>query len=318
MADFADGMVPVLTLTMNPAIDIATAVERVEPVHKLRCTAPRRDPGGGGINVARVVARMGGAVTAIYPVGGAGGQQLQRLVESEGVRSSTFAVKDETRLSFTVTETASGDEFRFVLPGESFREADWRAALDTLGQCAQRGYLVLSGSLPPGVPADFYAHAASVAKARGCKVVVDTSGPAATAALREGVYLIKPNLQELEAIAGRALPGESDWLGACLQIVETGQAEIVALTLGANGAMLVSKDIRLRAAPLPIVASSSVGAGDSFLGALVWALADGRTQDDAFRWANAAGSAALLTPGTELCRREDVERLAPLVALESI
>ncbi len=309
-------MVPITTLTMNPAIDIATAVERVEPVHKLRCTAPRRDPGGGGINVARVVARMGGAVTAVYPVGGAAGQQLQSLVESEGVRSSTFPVQDETRLSFTVTESMSGKEFRFVLPGRPISGTDCRQALDTLGHCPEGGYLVLSGSLPPGVPPEFYAHAASAAKARGCKVVADTSGAAALALLREGICLIKPNLRELETLAGRTLPAQDDWRRACQDIVEFGQAEIVALTLGANGAMLVSKDNTLRAAPLPIGTASSVGAGDSFLGAMVWAMASGRTLAEAFEWGNAAGGAALLTPGTELCRREDVERLAPRVALE--
>lgn len=309
-------MQSVSTMTINPAVDISTTVARMTPVHKLRCTAARRDPGGGGINVARVILRLGGDVCAIYPTGGATGELLRRLVETEGIRSVTSALADETRLSFTVLEEATGAEYRFVLPGPHLAAAEWQRCLDAIGALPDRpDILVLSGSLPPGVPDDFHARAAAVAKRAGAKVVLDSSGAALAAALGEGVHLVKPNLRELRELTGEALEDRKAQLAACRALVTTGKAEVVALTLGDQGALLVTRDTALSAPGLPIASASSVGAGDSFLGAMVWALASGRSLNDAFRYGMAAGSAALITPGTELCRREDVERLYDQVVL---
>jgi 6-phosphofructokinase 2 len=298
------------TLTMNPAIDVSTAVGHMTPVHKLRCAAAQRDPGGGGINAARVITRLGGVVTAIFPVGGVTGQLLRRLVTAEGIECLTSEVSDETRLSFTVLENETGDEYRFVLPGPTLCEPEWQQCIDMLAVISDRpDMLVVSGSLPPGVPEDFYARLARLAKGWGTKVVLDTSGPALKAALGEGLYLIKPNLRELRELTGAPLGDEEAWIAACRDLVETGKAEVVALTLGHQGALLVARGLALRAPALPIKPVSAVGAGDSFVGAMVWSIADGADIKDAFRYGVAAGSAALLTPGTELCTREDVERL---------
>jgi len=298
------------TLTMNPAIDISTSVEKMTPVHKLRCAAAQRDPGGGGINVARAVLRLGGNVTAIYPVGGATGQNLQRLVHAEGIQSLTGEISAETRVSFTVLETETGAEYRFVLPGPLLNENEWRQCLDRFtAQPNRPGILVISGSLPPGVPDDFYASVARLAKNLGAKVVLDTSGPALQPALDAGLFLIKPNLRELRELTGAPLDNEDAWVSACRDLVARGCTEAVALTLGDKGAMLITRDIAIRAPALPIQPVSTVGAGDSFVGAMVWALAGDKDMKEAFRYGVAAGSAALLTPGTGLCTREDVERL---------
>lgn len=183
------------------------------PVHKLRCAAAQHDPGGGGINVARVVLTLGGEVTAIYPVGGATGQLLRRIVEKEGIHGLTFEVLDETRLSFTVLEEETGDEYRFVLPGPSLSEPEWPQCIQELRRLPHRpGILVMSGSLPPGVPDDLYARIARMAKDWGTKLVLDSSGPALSAALQEGMYLIKPNLRELRELTGQSLEEEkSGW-----------------------------------------------------------------------------------------------------------
>ncbi|MDO8876033.1 MAG: 1-phosphofructokinase family hexose kinase [Pseudolabrys sp.] len=312
-------MKSVATITMNPAIDVSTSVDRMTPVHKLRCANAQHDPGGGGINVARIVQKLGGDVTAVYPLGGATGQLLRRMVENEGIRGATFEVRDETRLSFTVLESETGDEYRFVLPGPPLSVPEWQQGIEELKRLADRpGILVMSGSLPPGVPDDFYARVARMAKDRGTKVVLDTSGPALSAALQEGMYLIKPNLRELRELTGQALMDEKSWVEACRALVDTGQAEVVALTLGDQGALLVSRDAAVRARALPIEPVSTVGAGDSFLGAMVWALAAGQELADAFRYGVAAGSAALITPGTELCHLDDVERLYGQVIVQSI
>lgn len=312
-------MQPVYTLTMNPALDVSTSVDRLTPDHKLRCAAARQDPGGGGINVARVISRLGHGVTAIYPYGGARGQILRRLVDEENIRSLTVEFADETRMSFTVLESETESEYRFVLPGPTPSEVELRHCLKTLETCSGRaGFLVVSGSLPPGAPDNFFAQIAQIARKIDLRMVLDTSGLPLKAALKAGVFLVKPNLKELCALTAMPLEDQEAQIAACRELVRTGQAEIVALTLGDKGALLVTGDCAFRAAAIPIQPVSSVGAGDSFVGAMVWALAKDMSLQDSFRHGVVAGSAALLTPGTELCRQADVERLKDRVRLFQI
>jgi 6-phosphofructokinase 2 len=306
----------ILTLTPNPSIDTSTSVERIVPVDKLRCAPARRHAGGGGINVARVIHRLGSEVTAVYPRGGDTGDLLSQLVGREGIASETSQSRADTREDFSVYETTSAKQFRFVLPGPAMGEAEWRACLNVFRHRSHfPDFVVASGSLPPGAPADFYARACRIAKAWDAKFMLDTTGPALKAALAEGVHLIKPNLLELGDLVGEQLEHEADWVRACVSLVNSGQVEIVALSLGDQGALLVERDRVLRAQPLPIKPLSSVGAGDSFLGGLVWSLAQGNDMESAFRAAVAAGAAALLRPGTDLARPEDTHRLAAEVVV---
>ncbi len=312
-------MADVVTLTMNPAIDLSVSVERVTPFHKLRSADERRDPGGGGINVARVMKRLGADVTAMYPTGGALGQLLRCLVDQEGIPGLTAQIAGETREDFTVLERATGFQYRFVLPGPRLTEQEWRACLGTFGALDPRTrFVVCSGSLPPGVPDDFYGRVAEAVKQAGRKIIIDSSGPPLRAALEAGVYLVKPSLNEFRILMGDPLETQADWIKACRSLIDKEQVEVVALTLGERGALLVSRDQVLRAPALPIKPVSVVGAGDSFLGAMIWSLAAGHVMETALRYAVAAGSAALLMPGTELCRREDVERLVNDVQLQAI
>jgi len=312
-------MTATVTLTPNPAVDISTSVEQVIPTHKLRCTAVRHDPGGGGINVARVVRRLGGEVTAIYPCGGVTGQLLANLVQREHIVSKTSEIADETRQDFSVHEDASGKQFRFVLPGPTVAEHEWRACLDTLAACAGHAdFVVASGSLPPGMPLDFYARANRIVKSGRGKFLLDTSGAALKTALADGVYLIKPSLRELCEVVGEFLSDETAWVRACARLVNDQRAEIVALTLGHRGAMLVTRDRVIRAEPPPIAPLSSVGAGDSFLGAMVWGLVTGYDLADVLRLGVAAGSSALLNPGTELAHPDDARRLVDAVAIREL
>lgn len=311
-------MAEIVTLTMNPSIDISVSIERVAPFQKLRCAAARRDPGGGGINVARVMKRFGADVIAMYPSGGALGKVLRRLLDEEGVSGLTIPLAGETREDFTVFEQATGSQYRFLLPGPQFSEQEWSNCLAMLGRLDRASFVVASGSLPPGVPHDFYGRTAQVAKAASSKIVIDSSGPALRAALDVGVYLIKPNLNEFKLLMGELLETQADWIRACRSLVESGKVEIVALTLGNRGALLVTRDCVLGAQALAIKPVSVVGAGDSFLGAMIWSLASGHAVETAFRYGVAAGSAALLASGTELCRQEDVERLVNDVKLQII
>ena len=306
-------MTDILTVTMNPALDVSTSTDRVIDTHKLRCTAAKLHPGGGGINVARVMHRLGADCLALYTAGGVNGQRLQALLDQEQVPSHCIAIADETRESFSVLENSSGRDFRFVLPGPELMPGEWEACLAYVSKVtkleAPPRYLVASGGLPPGVPADFYARLARLASERGSLLVLDSWGPALAAALAEGVYLVKPSLRELRELTGRPLQSELQWREAAQQIIKDGQAQIVALSLGEDGALLVTADRALRASSVQVKVKSSIGAGDSFVGGLIWALSRNIDLDQAFRYGMAAGAAALLTAGTALCQAADVERL---------
>ncbi len=301
---------PILTLTMNPALDISTSTERVFSGHKLRCATSRVDPGGGGVNVSRVVQRLGGRTLAVYTAGGPAGEAYRRLIEAERVPAVTVPINGSTREDFTVDETGTGKQFRFVLEGPELSEAEWRACLDRVAESMPTGgYLVASGSLPPGVPDDFYARVARLAREHGARCVVDTSGPPLAEALAEGVFLVKPSRRELGLHVGATLESDESQVQAAVSLVADGSAEHVALTLGGKGAVLASADGVLRLAVPDVVVRSTVGAGDSFLAAFVLRLAQGRGLEQAFRASVAAGSAAVTTPATDLCHRDDVERL---------
>jgi 6-phosphofructokinase 2 len=310
-------MAAIITLTPNPAIDLSTSIDRVVPMRKLRCAAQRRDPGGGGVNVARVVKRFGGDVEAIFPAGGFTGQLLRQLVANENISTRAIEVEGETREDFSVTELSTTQQYRFVLPGMPLREGEWRAFLDALATTQPRPkFIVGSGSLPPGASNDFYAQAAGVARKLGAKFILDTSGVPLAAALEHGVYLIKPNLREMCELAGKPLANQDDWLAAARRPIDAGKVDVVALSLGHLGALLVTRDQALHSPALPIKPVSTIGAGDSFLGAMVFSLAKGDSLADAFRLGVAAGSAALIHEGTELCQPADVYRLLGQVTVE--
>jgi 6-phosphofructokinase 2 len=312
-------MAKIVTLTPNPAIDLSTSVQRVTPTLKLRCTAQRRHPGGGGVNVARVVKRFGGDVEAILPIGGFTGQLLRRLIDAEGIASRVVEAEVETREDFYVSETGTQAQYRFVLPGQPLRPSEWSECLAVLAASNPAPQFVVgSGSLPPGVPDDFYAQAATIARKLGAKFLLDTSGGPLAAAIEHGLYLIKPNLHEMSELVGAELAGQDDWMIMARALIEKGKVEIVALSLGHLGAMIVTRDEAYRAQALPIRPVSAVGAGDSFLGALVFSLANGAQLADAFRLSVAAGAAALLNEGTELCRPPDVYRLSEQTRIEPI
>ena len=312
-------MAAFITLTPNPAVDLSTSVDRVAPTLKLRCAAPRRDPGGGGINVARVIRRFGGDVEAILPAGGGTGQLLRRLIDDEGLNSRIIKTEVETREDFYVSERLTGSQFRFVLPGQPLREGEWRQCLAALAATTPSPKFVIgSGSLPPGVPDDFYAQAAAIARNLDAKFLLDTSGLPLGAAIAHGLYLIKPNLREMSELVGAELTTPNDWLVKARAVIDSGKVEIVALSLGHLGALVVARDQALRAHALPIRPVSAVGAGDSFLGALAFSLGGGATLMEAFRLAVAAGAAALTNEGTELCHPRDVYRLSSQTVIEAV
>lgn len=301
-------MEQIVTVTVNPSLDVSATVERLEPRKKLRGQHVRRDAGGGGINVARAIQALGGEAQAVYAAGGAIGRQLEALLNATGVAEKAVPIAGQTRENFTVYEQRCGTEYRFVMPGPTLHEAEWRRLLDTVAEHTP-GYLVLSGSLPDGAPENFYGLLIQRIKDTGTKVVLDTSGAALNAGLAEGVFLVKPNLRELQSTSDVSLDTDEARKRAAQTLIAEGRAEFVAVTLGAEGALFVWRGGSMRLPAPRVEPCSSVGAGDSFVAGLVLRFAQGASRETAFRFALAAGTAALLTPGTALCRREDAERL---------
>ena len=295
-----------VTLTLNPALDIAGTAQRVRPTHKIRTAGEHIDPGGGGVNVARVTHELGGEVEAILLAGGATGQLVGELLTEARVAHRAVPIGGRTRISVTVLEQESGLEYRFVPEGPELSEAEWGAALDLLESVAC-DWLIASGSLPRGVPVDIYARIARIAARRGQRFVLDTSGPALQAAFGAGIDLLKPSLGELEAALGRRLRDGAAQEEAVRALVRQGAARMIALTLGRDGAVLAAGGEVLRLRPQEVEVQSAVGAGDSFLAAMTLALARGEAPAHALAWGIAAGTAAIGGIGTARLTRADVE-----------
>lgn len=303
-------MKSIVTITMNPAIDKSSSVDHVVAEHKLYCTPPRFEPGGGGINVSRAIKKLGGDSHAVYPCGGATGETLKLLLDQEGLRHTAVRIKDWSRENLIVLEEATGQQYRFGMPGPQMEEREWQECLDELfSSNPAPDYVVASGSLPPGVPDDFYARIAKLGRTHGSKVIVDTAGEPLRLALREGVYLIKPNIREFREFVGAGSEEEPAVLEMAQKIIADGLCEVISISLGAAGVTMISKAGVERMHPPTVPIISKVGAGDSMVAGTVLALARGEGVHEAVRFGVAAGTAAVMTPGTELCRREDAERL---------
>jgi 6-phosphofructokinase 2 len=298
-------MTSVVTVTLNPTIDVFGEAEAVRPTHKVRLGGTTYEPGGGGINVARMIATMGGQVSALALSGGEMGAFLGRLLTAEGIAFEPVAIHGQTRVALMVRERTTGLEYRFLPEGPTVTPDDIARCVDRVA-ARRDGLVVASGSLLLGAPADSFVHLARAAARNGLPFVLDTSGEALRAALEHGgLFLVKPSRSELEAYSGGPLD-ETGLAREAQKLVEAGKSRFVALTLGADGALLASPEGVLRLPAIPVPVRSAVGAGDSFLGAMVWALTENWSPADAFRLGLAAGSAAAGNIGATLCTREDV------------
>jgi len=299
----------IVTLTMNPALDITTSVDVVRPTEKLRCAATRYDPGGGGINVAHIAHELGGSVLAVFPAGGTTGGLIARLLSDEGVPFWQVPIAAATRESFTVNESSSGRQYRFVLPGPQLTLREQAHCLEQLRLVARSAdFVVASGSLPPGVTADFYQRVADMCRQLDTRLILDTSG-GGLQHVSSGVFLLKCSVRELRECVGRPLANEAEQFEAAHELVDTGRAEVVLVSLGSHGALLATRHVSQRFSAIPMPGGSGVGAGDAMVAAITVGLGRGWPLVKAVRLGIAAGAAMLMTPGTASCDRADVEEL---------
>lgn len=308
-------MASIYTLTLSPSLDSATMTPQIYPEGKLRCSAPVFEPGGGGINVARAITHLGGKATAIFPAGGATGEHLVALLADEQVAVDTVDARDWTRQNLHVHVESSGEQYRFVMPGAKLSDDEFRQLEEKVLAIESGSLLVISGSLPPGIETEKLTALVQAVLQRGIRCIVDSSGEALKAALEPGqLELVKPNQKELSALVNRELNQPDDVRTAAEELVRTGKAHRVVVSLGPQGALAVDKTGCVQVVPPPMKSQSTVGAGDSMVGAMVLKLAQGASLLEMARYGVAAGSAATINQGTRLCSLADTQKIVDYLA----
>jgi 6-phosphofructokinase 2 len=306
-------MSKIVSITFNPAIDKSTSIDSLIPDKKLRCASPVFEPGGGGINVARAIKKLGGEASAVYLAGGYTGVKFTELLEEEGIPCVVTQTKNNTRENLVVVEESTNKQFRFGMPGAEVFETEWQACLESIANIEQVDFIVASGSLPKGVPVDIFARIARIAQDKKAKFIVDTAGEALIKAVEAGVFLIKPNLAELSSLVGKEeLDLESVEIEA-RKLIENGKCEVAVVSLGPEGAMLVTSDVQVIIKPPKVERKSTVGAGDSMVGGIVFSLAKNISLIESVQYGVACGTAATMNEGSELCRKIDADRLFELI-----
>ncbi|EKM0532265.1 6-phosphofructokinase II [Cronobacter turicensis] len=303
-------MVRIYTLTLAPSLDSATMTPQIYPEGKLRCSSPVFEPGGGGINVARAIVHLGGVATALFPAGGATGEHLVSLLNDEHVTVETVSAHDWTRQNLHVHVESSGEQYRFVMPGATITDDEFRQLEEKVLAIESGAILVISGSLPPGVSMEKLQQLIKAARQQGIRLIVDSSGDALAAALEIGdIELVKPNQKELAALVKRDLTAPDDVRQAAQELVQSGKARRVVVSLGPQGALGVDGKDCVQVVPPPMKSQSTVGAGDSMVGAMTLRLAQDAPLLDMVRYGVAAGSAATINQGTRLCSLENTDRI---------
>ncbi len=297
----------IITLTINPSLDKSTHFTGLVAEQKMRCQKPHYDAGGGGINVSKAISKLGGSSLCVFTSGGSSGEMLEELIKKSGIESQVLKTKNWTRENFIAVDDATKSQYRFGFPGNELSETEIETLFATIKDF-QTDYLVISGSLNEGLPTNFYSKIAQIAKASGVKVVADTSGEALQKVLETGVYLVKPNIGELAKLIGVERLELSDVEKAAKKLIEKGSAEIIVVSLGAEGAILVTKDTTEFVAAPKAEKKSTVGAGDSMVGGMVWALSQNKTLKEVIQIGVCCGTAATMNEGTQLFKAEDVER----------
>ena len=315
-------MTKILTITLAPSIDLATSIDRVIAGAKLRCPPPRMDPGGGGVNVARAIKQLGGSSEALVVVGGATGNQLIDLLNTESIETIPVQVAQHTRQSLAVTDSTTSEQYRFSLLAEPLGADDSVQILNSITEATSDGALVvLSGSVAPGLDVEFPQQIQAAIADRTNRLIVDTSGlPLAhlIANPTQPLHLLRVDQKEAADAAGVPLDTVQSSVEFAAGLVDRGVAEIVVTGRGADGSILVTKDMHLFCHAPKVAVRSKIGAGDAFVGAMALSMSRNEPLERTLQWGVAAASATVMTEGTALCRLEDVERLLPACTITEI
>ncbi len=307
----------IATVTFNPCLDKHITVSGFKLNETNRWTSLRQDAGGKGIDVSRAIHIMGGKTMAYGFIGGHEGRTLEIMLAENGVPFSLTPIRDETRTCFIIADTRTHQQTRINAPGPRITKKELDIFFRHLWQTSKPQLLVAAGSIPPGCPDDIYYRLTLEAKGYGVRTVLDSASRWMKKGIKAKPYLIKPNVQEAEELLNTRLTDEEAIIEAALSLVEMG-IDIVAISRGKDGIIAANSETIVKAVPPPVKVKSTVGAGDSAVAGLSLKLAAGEPLSRACQLAVAMGTAAALTPGTELCRLVDVERLLPLIRIEEL
>ena len=311
-------MSSIVTITFSPAIDKSTSISSLVPEKKLYCANPTTEPGGGGINVARAIIKLGSTAEAVFLAGGYNGDLLTKLLDNENVPYHAIRIKNDTRENLAIVDKSTNLQYRFLMPGPEVYQDEWQKCLQVIEMLNGVEYIVASGSLPPGVPEDIFATIAAIAKKKHARCIVDAIGKPLKLALEEEVYLIKPNLAELSSLYGKSELKGAEVVDAAKNIICKGQCNAIVVSMGVAGALLVTKDIVQQITAPPVKIKSTVGAGDSMVAGIVYSLYQGKDIIEAVQYGVACGTASALNEGTGLCNHQDVENLFELIRRPAI
>ena len=304
------------TVTVNPALDLTYRVTEIVFDDTVRADQVLRSPGGKGINVSRVVARLDHPTVAMGFVGGRAGEELRERLEAEAVRTWFTHISGTTRTN-AIVQDDGGHQIRVSGPGTPVSASDVEHLVESLFDLRAPDVLALCGSLLPGIPDGFYTEIARRAIDDGIRVAIDADGRELEAALEVGAFLIKPNRYELERLTGKEVGTREDAVAASKPLLRHGITAVLT-SLGAQGAVLVTDECSLHAYAPRVTVDSAVGAGDAMLGGALVAAVDGEPWETVLRLGVACGTATAMTPGTELCGLAQVETLLPKVVVETL
>jgi 6-phosphofructokinase 2 len=308
----------IVTVTFSPCIDRSGTTAQLIPEKKLVCEGIKLEPGGGGINVSRALARIGKESMAVYPAGGCNGALLNQLLSQEQIHGVSVPTMEETRENIIIFEEKNQQQFRFGMPGSKLYPGEFQECLNKIQKISHIEILVASGSLPVGVPTTIYAEMTKLCRAKNARLVLDTSGEALRQGITAGAYLIKPNLGELAFLCGKDQLSAKEIIPAARELLNQYPIELIVVSMGKAGAILITQDeaIQAKAPTMPI--KSTVGAGDSMVAGMVYCLAQKKDLTQVISYGVAAGTAATLNPGTELCKLEDIQALLPKIKTKKL
>lgn len=303
-------MKKIITLTVNPAIDKSTTVAGIKPNSKLRCAHPIYEAGGGGINVSRVLNELGETSLCMYMAGGPTGTHLRDMLVDLDILQQVISTEGWVRENLSVTDTVNNQQYRFGMPGHMVNQSEWKNTLKQLETVLSEGdFLVASGSLCPGMPIDFFAQVSKISQKKKVKLILDTSGDALLKGAQAGVYLLKPNLGELAKLCGLKTIFFFELESVAKTFLKNNPCEVLIVSLGSQGAiMITNENVEYIAAPI-VYQKSTIGAGDSMVAGMVYALSKGKSLSEMVKYGVACGTAATMTEGTQLCKKRDAEEL---------
>lgn len=295
----------ILAVTLNPSVDHAAFLKEFKPHDANRVERTETDAGGKGVNLARVAAELGGKTLATGFLGGGNGAYVRRVLDAQGVPHDFIEIEGETRTNFSVEDESDEPPTTFNEPGPQISSAEFQAFLTKCGELAAGcKWAAMGGSIPPGVPEDVFATLATLFRGAGCRVVLDADGAPLKQGISAGVDFIKPNAREAERLLGRPVSSEAEAISAASEL--RSKADLVVISRGEDGAVMACADGVFSASSPKVDVQSTIGSGDSLIGAMLWAIEENRPLEEAFRWGIAAGAATATTDGSQIARKQTI------------